>query len=90
MKYWSLEFLPQAEDDLSKLGRETRRRIIDKLDWLSENFTVIFPLPLSGNFKDFYKLRAGDWRVIYKIDWRNELIIVYFIGRRDEIYKKQK
>lgn len=41
MKRWSLEFLTEAEKDLLKLDRDIRRRIIDKLSWLLENFENI-------------------------------------------------
>ncbi len=89
MRRWSLKFLPEAEKDLAKIGRVPRRRIIDKLDWLLENFEAVFPSVLSGEFKDFYKLRIGDWRAIYKINWYDNEIIVCYIDRRDKIYKKK-
>ncbi len=89
MKGWSIEFLPEAEKDLVKFDREIRRRIIDKLDWLLENFENIFPEILTGEFKEFYKLRIGDWRAIYKINWSNNTIIVCYIDKRDKIYKKR-
>ena len=88
MKGWSIEFLPEAEKDLAKLDREIRRRIINKLDWLLENFENIFPEVLTGEFKEFYKLRSGDRRIIYKINWSNNTIIVCYIDKRDKVYKK--
>ncbi len=88
MSSWTVDFLPEAENDLAKLDRPIRRRIIDKIDWLRENFDLITPLPLSGEFKEFYKLRVGNWRVIYKINWRKRIITICYIDRRDKIYKK--
>lgn len=61
MKHWSLEFQQEAEKDLAKLDRDLRRRIIDKLTWLLENFENILPEVLTGEFSEFYKLRVGDW-----------------------------
>ena len=89
MKCWSLEFLVEAEKDLAKLDRDIRRRIIDKLNWLLENFENILPEVLTGEFREFYKLRIGDWRVMYKINWSNKTIIVCYIDRRDKVYKKR-
>jgi len=60
--------LPQALKDLSKIDKHIAQRISDKLMWLSKNFETIVPLPLSGKLVGFYKLRVGDWRVIYDID----------------------
>ena len=89
MERWSLEFLLDAERDLTKLDREARRRVIDKLDWLSENFDNLLPLILTGEFREFYKLRAGDLRVIYRINRQKQIIIICYIDRRDKIYKKK-
>lgn len=89
MKKWSIEFLPEAEKDLAKLDREIQRRIIDKLDWLLENFENTLPEVLTGEFREFYKLRIGDWRTMYKINWLNKTIVICYIDRRDKAYKKR-
>lgn len=89
MKKWSIEFLPEAEKDLAKLDSEIQRRIIDKLNWLLENFENILPEVLTGEFRDFYKLRIGDWRTMYKINWLNKTIVICYIDRRDRAYKKR-
>ncbi|MBI2628446.1 MAG: type II toxin-antitoxin system RelE/ParE family toxin [Candidatus Niyogibacteria bacterium] len=75
---------------MTKFDCEIRRRIIDKLDWLLENFETIFPSVLNSEFREFYKLRIGDWRVIYKINWKEQTIIICYIDRRDKIYKNRK
>lgn len=89
MNRWSLEFAIDAEKDLGRLSKNTRERIIEKLDWLINNFENIVPLPLTGEFKDFYKLRVGKWRVIYKAHWLDYKIVIHYIGMRDKIYKQR-
>lgn len=89
MKKWSTEFLLEAEKDLAKLDSEIQRRIIDKLNWLLENFENILPEVLTGEFREFYKLRIGDWRTMYKINWLNKTIVICYIDRRDRAYKKR-
>jgi len=41
--------------------------------------------PLRQKLKGYLKLRADDWRVIYKVKDSN--VIVYAIGIRRDIYK---
>jgi len=89
MTDWSLEFQLEAEKDLAKLDLSIRRRIIDKLTWLLENFENIIPEVLTGEFSEFCKLRVGDWRVKYKVNWQNNIITVVYIDRRDKAYKKR-
>ena len=55
----------EAERDLVRLDLLVRERVIGKLDWFLDNFDSIFPIPLTGEYREFYKLRAGDWRIFY-------------------------
>ena len=63
-----------------------RLRIFNKIEWLSLNFEQITPLSLTGQWSGFYKLRVGDYRVIYELDAENQLIIIIRVGHRREIY----
>ena len=89
MSEWSLEFEFDAEGDLAKLDKETQKRIIEKLDWFLKNFNLLFPLPLHSEWRNFYKLRIGDYRVVYQINWVKNLIKVCYIDKRDKIYKRK-
>ena len=84
---WTVEFLREAVADLAKLDRPVRARVLKRIKWLAESFDTLTPAVLTGEFRDFYKLRAGDWRVFYKVDWRGFRITVYYIDRRDKAYK---
>ncbi|MEK7546973.1 MAG: type II toxin-antitoxin system RelE/ParE family toxin [Patescibacteria group bacterium] len=86
---WTLRLSVAAEKDLEGLDNKTRARIIVKLDWLSENFDSIIPSVLHAKFREFYKLRVGEWRIVYKIDWTKKIIVVHYIDKRDKIYKEK-
>ena len=88
MACWSIEFLLAAEKDLAQLDAGTRRRIIEKLEWFQDNFDSVVPITLMGEFRAFYKLRIGDWRVFYKINHTKQTIVICYIDRRDKAYKK--
>ena len=88
MPQWNLFFTSEAEKDLARMDKAIRSRILDKLEWLSANFDNIVPLALSSEWRGFFKLRTGSWRIIYQIDWEKQHIIVRLIDKRDKIYKK--
>ncbi len=79
--------LPKALADLSSLDKAVAQRISDKLTWLSEIIKRTTPIPLKGEFSGFYKLKAGDWRVIYEVDHSEKTVTVHKVGHRREIYK---
>ncbi|KKS16134.1 MAG: plasmid stabilization system-related protein [Parcubacteria group bacterium GW2011_GWB1_41_6] len=89
MSKWDVSFGDEAESDLRKLNTLARKRIINKIEWLQENFDSITPLALGGEWRGFFKLRIGDWRVIYKIDWNKNKIIIIIIDHRTKIYKRR-
>lgn len=85
---YSVKYEPEAVNDLDQLTQTTRIRILKKIEWLKINFDQILPLPLTGNLSGFYKLRIGDYRVIYEFDKENCIIYVNRIGHRREIYEE--
>ncbi|MBI2631037.1 type II toxin-antitoxin system RelE/ParE family toxin [Candidatus Nomurabacteria bacterium] len=89
MPNWSVEFTSEAEKDLAGLDRGIRLRIIEKLEWLEKNFDATLPSILTADFRDYFKLRVGDWRVFYQVDWGRNLIIIRYIGHRSKSYKKR-
>jgi mRNA interferase RelE/StbE len=90
MTLWRWELKEEAEADLASLDGSIRQKIINRLDWLVENFEAFFPTSLKGDFREFYKLRAGDWRIMYKIDWQKAIVVVYYINHRSKVYRKRK
>jgi mRNA-degrading endonuclease RelE of RelBE toxin-antitoxin system len=88
MSQWSLDFLPEAQANLSDFDLAQRQKILIKLRWLVENFDSITPTSLRGEFKEFFKLRVGDIRIFYKINWQIDKIIVCHIAKRDKAYQR--
>ncbi|MEW6620908.1 MAG: type II toxin-antitoxin system mRNA interferase toxin, RelE/StbE family [bacterium] len=58
-----------------------------KIEWFCQNIGHIISEPLTGKFKGKYKLRVGDWRIIYSIEHSSQIITVYAIEHRSKIYK---
>lgn len=86
MKY-HIEFTPQALEDLSQLDLPVAKRIIEKIEWLAEHFDEVQPETLTGSLVKFYKLRAGDWRVLYTAESEQHHITIHVIAHRRKVYK---
>ncbi len=82
-----VDFTPQAEEALSRLDKNIAQRTANKIEWLSQNLKNIIPEPLTGKFKGKYKLRVGDWRIIYSVNHSHMIITIYEIEHRSKVYK---
>ncbi len=80
-------FTSQAEQNLAKLDKQIAQRILKKIRWLAENFGTLTPEPLTGQFQGVYKLRVGDYRVLYTLEEERNLIVIRLIKHRREVYK---
>jgi mRNA interferase RelE/StbE len=84
---YEVRILDAATRDLVRLDAAVARRVVNRLGWLAEKLDEIKPEALTGNLAGFYKLRVGDYRVIYEIVHSEQTIIVHLVGHRREIYR---
>lgn len=77
----------QTKDFLQKIGKQDARRIIKKVNSITEN-----PLRFLKSLTHIkaHKLRIGDYRVLIEVDKDRDFIHVLFIGHRKNIYKYMK
>lgn len=83
---YELVFSEEGRTSLASLDKIIAQRVFNKLKWLIQNIEAITPLALEGNLSWLYKLRVGDWRVIYAINHNDSIITVHKVGHRKEIY----
>jgi mRNA interferase RelE/StbE len=84
MKYQVI--LPKSvQRELDRLPDETANRILARLAALETNPRPADVKKLKG--RDAWRIRAGDYRVIYEIQDRASQIIVITIGHRREVYR---
>ncbi|HUT19669.1 MAG TPA: type II toxin-antitoxin system RelE/ParE family toxin [Anaerolineae bacterium] len=84
---YQVEFVPEAESDLAHLSKPIAQRVLKRLRWLAENLDAITPELLSGQWRGVFKLRVGDYRVLYTFDKAEQKIVVHLVGHRSEVYK---
>lgn len=83
---YRIEFDPQAIEDLKEISTKVQPQILKKTNWLGLNFEQVQPKGLAENLAGFYKLRAGDYRVLYEIDEELEVVAIARVGHQRDIY----
>lgn len=76
-------FHKTASKKLLKLPKDFKNRIIKSVELLSINPYI--GKKLSGSLEGCYRIRVGDFRIIYDI--QQNTIIILTIGSRGDVYK---
>ena len=78
----------EAQSDLRKIAPATRTRLFDKMEWLGENTELIQHQAMQGDeWKGCFKYRAGDYRIIYRMEHSAMKLLILKVGHRSEVYK---
>ena len=84
---YSVELKTEALVSLERLTQVEKNRIIRKIYWLATNFDSITPDYLTANLAGLFKLRVGNYRVVYSFSRELRIITIHIIGHRSEIYR---
>ncbi len=87
---YTTRILKTATHELERLDKSVGRRIVQRIQWLAENVEKIKPEALKGDLAGMYKLREGDYRIIYQVLRKEKAIIIHSIGNRKEVYRKKR
>lgn len=85
---YEIRLLDEAVEELRSIDRSVAKRIMQRVEWLAENFDVVSREALTGRFADLLKLRVGDYRVLYEVLEAEQLIVIHVIGHRRDIYRR--
>lgn len=84
MRY-EVRIAPAAEKEMDKLPTAIHARVSTRILSLEDNPRPRGTKKLSGH--EEYRLRIGDYRVLYTIDDENSIVTVFAVGHRREVYR---
>jgi mRNA interferase RelE/StbE len=84
---YRLVYSKEAAKTLQRIPRKTAKLIRDKLEMIATDPYADHANAKKLQGREGYRLRVGDWRVIYKIQNEQLMIIVLKVAARGEIYK---
>jgi len=83
---YDVNFSQEAIAGLSRQDKQTAQRILDRINWLSLHIEDVNHKALTGHLRGAFKLRVGDYRVVYELKHKTKVLIVRFIAHRSEVY----
>lgn len=81
---FALLFHPAVSHDVAGISKSMRERIRRAVEIRLTSEPARYGKPLRGTLAGYWKLRVGDWRVVYAI--RGDAVVVFAIMHRSRIY----
>ena len=82
---FNIEWKEGAIRQLEKLQSLLSKRILNKIEELKDNPFLKDIKKLKG--EEAFRLRVGDYRVIFDMNYKNNLITILRLGHRKNIYQ---
>lgn len=83
---YEIRIAPAAVRQIRKLDRQAQRRVQAAIEILADEPRPPGAVKLSGGEGE-WRVRTGDYRVIYEIDDGVLLVLVIAVGHRREVYR---
>lgn len=87
MPKYQILIAPRATKDLKKIDRSQAKRIDNAILKLEQSPYPAGVKQLVAKDVAQYRIRIGDYRVLYDVDEENKNIIILRIGHRKDIYR---
>lgn len=84
---YRIEFAPRAARQFRSLTLAVQARLAPRIDALATDPRPGAAVRMAGTEDEIYRIRVGDYRVIYEIRDATLLVLVVKIGHRREIYR---
>jgi mRNA interferase RelE/StbE len=83
---YAIETKPSARKELENLSDTLISRLVPKIEALAANPRPTGCRKLRG-YKDLWRIRVGDYRVVYIIDDDRKMVSITRIAHRRDVYE---
>lgn len=81
-----VEFAPSVERDLRRLPSSMATRLIERIEQLADDPQPFGVRKLVGADRT-YRVRVGDYRIVYDVDFRERVVTVQRVRHRSDAYR---
>ncbi len=81
---YKIVYHPKVGNDTRNIPADWNKRIEKIIEERLSEYPEIFGKPLRRTLKNYFRLRVGDYRVIYRLE--KSIVIILIIGHRSEVY----
>ena len=83
---YTIQLKPSVAKDLRNLPKNVQRRVAEAIDGLATTPRPSGCVKLAG-LDDLYRIRIGDYRILYQIRDKELIVLVVSVAHRREAYR---
>lgn len=87
MSSWKIEYTQSAYKEILGLDGATKKIIKKAIDDKLMIDPLKFGVPLRRNLLGLFKLRVGNYRIIYQIHQNEVIVLKVAVGHRRKVYE---
>lgn len=84
---YRIEFASNADKQFRALEKSTQLRLARRINLLANEPRPQGIKKLTGE-EDLYRIRVGDYRIVYQIQDKKLLVLIVRVGHRSEVYRR--
>jgi mRNA interferase RelE/StbE len=85
MEFYKVDFAKSVRKDFKKIPKTEASKILDVIEGLSKNPRSYNSKKLKG--EKLYRIRVGNYRVVYYIQDKVMLVFIVKLGHRNDIHR---
>ena len=85
-RLYRVSLKPSAARELAGLPKKDQKKVARRIDDLARDPRPRGTEKIEGG-ENLYRIRAGDYRIIYQIEGKMLLVLVVKIGHRGDVYR---
>jgi mRNA interferase RelE/StbE len=86
MRDYKVVIKPSVEKDLQRLPKTAVARAMGRIEALKDNPFPPACAKLSASER-LYRIRVGDYRIVYEVDTKAEVVTVHYVRHRRDVYR---
>ena len=83
---FDVDYSNQAQNFLKKADKILVKRLLNKIDSLREEPFIPDTKRVEGSKEKLFRVRVGDYRILYEVDYKNNKLGVVKIDKRPRAY----
>lgn len=89
MPTYTIEFVKSARKEFERLPVKLRAKVTEALQLLAQNpYSELLKIKKMKGAADLYRVRLGDYRILYELRKKRLVVVVIKIGHRREVYRQ--